>query len=72
MAQNPHPDDSPDLDLHNYKGQYAEEDSEEKYTCPLTGAHFAYRVTLPLFNLKGPLSPAIQDQNQPRNFERGL
>ena len=33
-------DDCDNIDFANYKGIYAEEDSEQKYTCPVTGAHF--------------------------------
>jgi len=28
------------IDFANYKGIYAEEENGEKYTCPVTGAHF--------------------------------
>jgi hypothetical protein len=29
-------------DLINYKGIYFEDDSDQKYSCPITGAHFEY------------------------------
>lgn len=35
-------DDCDNIDFANYKGIYAEEDSEQKYTCPSTGAHFQF------------------------------
>jgi hypothetical protein len=35
-------DDIDNIDFANYKGIYAEEESEEKYTCPVTGAHFEF------------------------------
>lgn len=39
-------DDSENEDaenLLNYKGIYAEEDPNSKYTCPVTGAHFEFK-----------------------------
>ena len=33
-------DDGGDVDLKNYKGIYANEDNNQKYQCPHTGAHF--------------------------------
>jgi hypothetical protein len=30
-------------ELINYKGIYMEEGSGDKYTCPITGAHFEFR-----------------------------
>lgn len=35
-------DDIDNVDFANYKGIYAEEDSDQKYTCPVTGAHFEF------------------------------
>ncbi len=35
-------DESDNVDFANYKGIYAEEDTETKYTCPHTGAHFEF------------------------------
>jgi hypothetical protein len=35
-------DDVDNIDFANYKGIYAEDDSEQKYTCPITGAHFEF------------------------------
>lgn len=35
-------DDIDNVDYANYKGIYAEEDTEQKYTCPVTGAHFEF------------------------------
>lgn len=31
-----------DIDFANYKGIYAEDDTDQKYTCPETGAHFEF------------------------------
>ena len=30
------------MDFANYKGIYFEDDGGQKYTCPVTGAHFEY------------------------------
>ena len=35
-------DDIDNVDFANYKGIYAEEESDQKYTCPKTGAHFEF------------------------------
>jgi hypothetical protein len=35
-------DDVENIDFANYKGIYAEDESEQKYTCPVTGAHFEF------------------------------
>lgn len=35
-------DDMDDIDFANYKGIYAEDDTDQKYTCPETGAHFEF------------------------------
>lgn len=35
-------DDDAGVDLHNYKGIYANDDNSQKYQCPVTGAHFEY------------------------------
>jgi hypothetical protein len=35
-------DDLDNIDFANYKGIYAEDESEQKYTCPVTGAHFEF------------------------------
>jgi hypothetical protein len=35
-------DDVDNIDFANYKGIYAEDESEQKYTCPVTGAHFEF------------------------------
>ena len=35
-------DDIDNVDFANYKGIYAEEESDQKYTCPVTGAHFEF------------------------------
>lgn len=35
-------DDVDNIDFANYKGIYAEDDTEQKYTCPVTGAHFEF------------------------------
>ena len=37
-----HQDDVDDIDFANYKGIYAEEEGDQKYTCPITGAHFEF------------------------------
>jgi hypothetical protein len=35
--------DCDDINFANYKGIYAEEnDADQKYTCPVTGAHFEF------------------------------
>ena len=36
-------DDVDNIDFNNYKGIYADDDAGQKYTCPLTGAHFEPR-----------------------------
>lgn len=36
-------DDIDNVDFANYKGIYAEEESDQKYTCPITGAHFEFK-----------------------------
>ena len=36
-------DDIDNVDFANYKGIYAEEDNDTKYTCPVTGAHFEFK-----------------------------
>ena len=44
MATKPGEDDDTDnIDFANYKGIYAEEESDQKYTCPTTGAHFEFK-----------------------------
>lgn len=35
-------EDPENIDFANYKGIYAEDESEQKYTCPVTGAHFEF------------------------------
>lgn len=30
----------PEIDPLNYKGQFIDDDPDNKYICPLTGAHF--------------------------------
>lgn len=35
-------EDAENIDFANYKGIYAEDESEQKYTCPDTGAHFEF------------------------------
>jgi len=35
-------DEIENIDFANYKGIYAEDDSDQKYTCPVTGAHFEF------------------------------
>lgn len=35
-------EDTDNIDFANYKGIYAEEESDTKYTCPVTGAHFEF------------------------------
>jgi len=35
-------EDIDNVDFANYKGIYAEEESDTKYTCPVTGAHFEF------------------------------
>lgn len=35
-------DDEENVDYQNYKGIYANEDNNQKYQCPETGAHFEY------------------------------
>ena len=35
-------DDIDNVDFANYKGIYAEDDADQKYTCPVTGAHFEF------------------------------
>ena len=35
-------EDIDNVDFANYKGIYAEEESDQKYTCPVTGAHFEF------------------------------
>lgn len=35
-------EDVENIDFANYKGIYAEEDTDTKYTCPVTGAHFEF------------------------------
>jgi len=35
-------EDLDNIDFANYKGIYAEDESEQKYTCPVTGAHFEF------------------------------
>ena len=35
-------EDVDNIDFANYKGIYAEDESEQKYTCPTTGAHFEF------------------------------
>ena len=35
-------EDIDNVDFANYKGIYAEEDTDQKYTCPVTGAHFEF------------------------------
>ena len=35
-------DDIDNVDFANYKGIYAEDDADQKYTCPITGAHFEF------------------------------
>jgi hypothetical protein len=35
-------EDVDNIDFANYKGIYAEDESEQKYTCPVTGAHFEF------------------------------
>ena len=42
MAANAEHDDIDNMDFANYKGIYAEEESDTKYTCPVTGAHFEF------------------------------
>ena len=41
MAAKDH-DDIDNVDFNNYKGIYAEEENDQKYTCPITGAHFEF------------------------------
>jgi len=36
-------EDIDNVDFANYKGIYAEEDNDTKYTCPVTGAHFEFK-----------------------------
>ena len=36
-------EDVDNIDFNNYKGIYADDDAGQKYTCPLTGAHFEPR-----------------------------
>jgi len=36
------PDDCDNIDFGNYKGIYAGDDNDTKYTCPITGAHFEF------------------------------
>lgn len=36
-------DDVDNIDFNNYKGIYADDDAGQKYTCPVTGAHFEPR-----------------------------
>ena len=36
-------EDVDNVDFANYKGIYAEEDNDTKYTCPVTGAHFEFK-----------------------------
>lgn len=36
-------EDVDNIDFNNYKGIYADEDAGQKYTCPVTGAHFEPR-----------------------------
>lgn len=35
-------EDCDNIDFANYKGIYAEDENNEKYTCPVTGAHFEF------------------------------
>ena len=42
MAAKDDNDDIDNVDFANYKGIYAEEQSDTKYTCPVTGAHFEF------------------------------
>ena len=42
MAAKEDQDDVDNIDFANYKGIYAEEESDTKYTCPVTGAHFEF------------------------------
>ena len=32
-----------DIDLNNYKGQFAEQDVDNKFIDPVTGAHFEFK-----------------------------
>ncbi len=36
------------IDVNNYKGLFAEEDPENKYICPVTGAHFDHKALIRL------------------------
>ena len=38
----PDNDELDDIDFQNYKGIYAQEDNNQKYQCPETGAHFEF------------------------------
>lgn len=52
------------VDLNNYKGLFAEEDVDNKFICPETGAHFEFRQLVRLLE-KVKLERARSEERTP-------
>lgn len=66
-----------DINFANYKGIYAEDDgADQKYTCPVTGAHFEFkdvcRRLLKVIELRKPFEEQLYGTNHEATTQSAL